>query len=188
MRRIALSLSHSYNLDALLCSDCLVFSFLWTFLEVFSNLNDWDSMILRSTSTGWFAGCNCQLLSLSSLLVLADAFTQQYIIKNIFYIRKLLWIVVLVLCILQIISYFLFKAGVLEEQLRMHLQCCLTLCSFWDLNLSVVTILWDYYSKNLVSRWKYKNVELHVDSPWFFADQFWFSCSQAWLLYFCKTT
>uniref|UniRef100_A0A8B9QBG3 Protein MMS22-like n=1 Tax=Apteryx owenii TaxID=8824 RepID=A0A8B9QBG3_APTOW len=43
------------------------------------------------------------------------------------------------------------KTGVLEEQLRMHLQCCLTLCSFWDLNLSVATILWDYYSKNLNS-------------------------------------
>ncbi|XP_039246738.1 protein MMS22-like isoform X2 [Pipra filicauda] len=43
------------------------------------------------------------------------------------------------------------KTGVLEEHLRMHLQCCLTLCSFWDLNLSIVTILWDYYSKNLNS-------------------------------------
>ncbi|XP_068793948.1 protein MMS22-like isoform X1 [Struthio camelus] len=43
------------------------------------------------------------------------------------------------------------QSGVLEEQLRMHLQCCLTLCSFWDLNLSVATILWDYYSKNLNS-------------------------------------
>uniref|UniRef100_A0A8C3GSP3 Protein MMS22-like n=1 Tax=Corvus moneduloides TaxID=1196302 RepID=A0A8C3GSP3_CORMO len=41
------------------------------------------------------------------------------------------------------------QTGVLEEHLRMHLQCCLTLCSFWDLNLSIVTILWDYYSKNL---------------------------------------
>ncbi|XP_009873005.1 PREDICTED: protein MMS22-like, partial [Apaloderma vittatum] len=40
---------------------------------------------------------------------------------------------------------------VLEEHLRMHLQCSLTLCSFWDLNLSIVTILWDYYSKNLNS-------------------------------------
>ncbi|NXL86349.1 MMS22 protein, partial [Alectura lathami] len=40
---------------------------------------------------------------------------------------------------------------VLEEQLRMHLQCCLTLCSFWDWNISVVTVLWDYYSKNLNS-------------------------------------
>ncbi|KAM6405827.1 protein MMS22-like [Pluvialis apricaria] len=43
------------------------------------------------------------------------------------------------------------QTGVLEEHLRMHLQCCLTLCSFWDLNLSIVTILWDYYSKNLNS-------------------------------------
>ncbi|XP_052541260.1 protein MMS22-like [Tympanuchus pallidicinctus] len=43
------------------------------------------------------------------------------------------------------------QTGVLEEQLRMHLQCCLTLCHFWDWNLSVVTILWDYYSKNLNS-------------------------------------
>ncbi|XP_052637424.1 protein MMS22-like [Harpia harpyja] len=43
------------------------------------------------------------------------------------------------------------QTAVLEEHLRMHLQCCLTLCSFWDLNLSIVTILWDYYSKNLNS-------------------------------------
>ncbi|XP_054249015.1 protein MMS22-like [Indicator indicator] len=43
------------------------------------------------------------------------------------------------------------QAVVLEEHLRMHLQCCLTLCSSWDLNLSVATILWDYYSKNLNS-------------------------------------
>ncbi|KFZ59479.1 Protein MMS22-like, partial [Antrostomus carolinensis] len=43
------------------------------------------------------------------------------------------------------------QTGVLEEHLRMHLQCCLTLCSFWDLNLSIITILWDYYSKNLNS-------------------------------------
>ncbi|NXX92775.1 MMS22 protein, partial [Centropus bengalensis] len=43
------------------------------------------------------------------------------------------------------------QAGVLEEHLRMHLQCCLTLCRIWDLNLSIVTILWDYYSKNLNS-------------------------------------
>ncbi|NXC41671.1 MMS22 protein, partial [Penelope pileata] len=43
------------------------------------------------------------------------------------------------------------QTGVLEEQLRMHLQCCLTLCSFWDWNLAVVTVLWDYYSKNLNS-------------------------------------
>uniref|UniRef100_A0A452ILE0 Protein MMS22-like n=1 Tax=Gopherus agassizii TaxID=38772 RepID=A0A452ILE0_9SAUR len=42
-------------------------------------------------------------------------------------------------------------AAVLEEQIRMHLQCCLTLCSFWDLNLPTVTILWEYYCKNLNS-------------------------------------
>ncbi|XP_025067349.1 protein MMS22-like isoform X1 [Alligator sinensis] len=43
------------------------------------------------------------------------------------------------------------QTGVLEEQLRMHLQCFLNLCSFWNLNLSTVTILWEYYSKNLNS-------------------------------------
>ncbi|TFK14379.1 clathrin heavy chain 1-like [Platysternon megacephalum] len=43
------------------------------------------------------------------------------------------------------------QTAVLEEQIRMHLQCCLTLCSFWDLNLPTVTILWEYYSKNLNS-------------------------------------
>ncbi|XP_029892094.1 protein MMS22-like [Aquila chrysaetos chrysaetos] len=43
------------------------------------------------------------------------------------------------------------QTAALEEHLRMHLQCCLTLCSFWDLNLSIVTVLWDYYSKNLNS-------------------------------------
>ncbi|XP_026700157.1 protein MMS22-like isoform X1 [Athene cunicularia] len=43
------------------------------------------------------------------------------------------------------------QTGVLEEHLRMHLQCCLTLCSFWDVNVSIASILWDYYSKNLNS-------------------------------------
>uniref|UniRef100_A0A8D2B947 Protein MMS22-like n=1 Tax=Sciurus vulgaris TaxID=55149 RepID=A0A8D2B947_SCIVU len=41
--------------------------------------------------------------------------------------------------------------GILEEQLRMYLHCCLTLCDFWEPNISVVTILWEYYSKNLNS-------------------------------------
>nr|XP_021504155.1 protein MMS22-like isoform X3 [Meriones unguiculatus] len=41
--------------------------------------------------------------------------------------------------------------SILEEQLRMHLHCCLTLCDFWEPNISVVTILWEYYSKNLNS-------------------------------------
>ncbi|XP_051880793.1 protein MMS22-like isoform X2 [Pristis pectinata] len=41
--------------------------------------------------------------------------------------------------------------GILEEQLRMHLQCCLTLCDLWHTNLNAVTILWEYYSKHLNS-------------------------------------
>uniref|UniRef100_UPI00253FA919 protein MMS22-like n=1 Tax=Euleptes europaea TaxID=460621 RepID=UPI00253FA919 len=43
------------------------------------------------------------------------------------------------------------QTGILEEQLRMHLQCCLTLSHVWDANLPTVTILWEYYSKNLNS-------------------------------------
>ncbi|XP_066466217.1 protein MMS22-like [Tiliqua scincoides] len=43
------------------------------------------------------------------------------------------------------------QTTVLEEQLRMHLQCCLTLSHTWDANLPTVTILWEYYSKNLNS-------------------------------------
>ncbi|XP_051016856.1 protein MMS22-like [Acomys russatus] len=41
--------------------------------------------------------------------------------------------------------------SILEEQLRMYLHCCLTLCDFWEPNISIVTILWEYYSKNLNS-------------------------------------
>uniref|UniRef100_A0A0P6JB16 Protein MMS22-like n=2 Tax=Heterocephalus glaber TaxID=10181 RepID=A0A0P6JB16_HETGA len=41
--------------------------------------------------------------------------------------------------------------GALEEQLRMYLHCCLTLCEFWEPNITVVNILWEYYSKNLNS-------------------------------------
>ncbi|XP_060676817.1 protein MMS22-like [Hemiscyllium ocellatum] len=43
------------------------------------------------------------------------------------------------------------QAGILEENLRMHVQCCLTLCNLWDTNLNVVSILWEYYSKHLNS-------------------------------------
>ncbi|KAG9493276.1 hypothetical protein GDO78_001269 [Eleutherodactylus coqui] len=39
--------------------------------------------------------------------------------------------------------------GILEDQLRMQLQCCLSLCDIWEPNLTVVTILWEYYSNNL---------------------------------------
>ncbi|XP_036915631.1 protein MMS22-like [Sturnira hondurensis] len=41
--------------------------------------------------------------------------------------------------------------GVPEEHLRMYLHCCLTLCDFWEPNITIVTILWEYYSKNLNS-------------------------------------
>ncbi|KAM5256891.1 protein MMS22-like [Ctenodactylus gundi] len=41
--------------------------------------------------------------------------------------------------------------GILEEQLRMYLHCCLTLCDCWEPNITIVNILWDYYSKNLNS-------------------------------------
>ncbi|XP_053315847.1 protein MMS22-like [Spea bombifrons] len=41
--------------------------------------------------------------------------------------------------------------SILEDQLRMHLQCCLSLCNIWESNLPTVTILWEYYSKNLNS-------------------------------------
>uniref|UniRef100_A0A8C9TJ92 Protein MMS22-like n=1 Tax=Scleropages formosus TaxID=113540 RepID=A0A8C9TJ92_SCLFO len=36
-----------------------------------------------------------------------------------------------------------------EEQLRMQLHCCLSLCLLWDSSISMVTTLWEYYSKNL---------------------------------------
>ncbi|XP_057691205.1 protein MMS22-like [Corythoichthys intestinalis] len=36
-----------------------------------------------------------------------------------------------------------------EEQVRMHVHCCLSLCLLWKPSTSVVSILWDYYSKNL---------------------------------------
>uniref|UniRef100_A0A670II59 Protein MMS22-like n=1 Tax=Podarcis muralis TaxID=64176 RepID=A0A670II59_PODMU len=50
------------------------------------------------------------------------------------------------------------QTGILEEQLRTHLQCCLTLSRMWDMNLSAITILWEHYSKNLNS---------HFTIPWF---------------------
>ncbi|KAL0984652.1 hypothetical protein UPYG_G00144740 [Umbra pygmaea] len=36
-----------------------------------------------------------------------------------------------------------------EEQIRMHVHCCLTLCMLWEPNTATVTTLWEYYSKNL---------------------------------------
>nr|XP_046256246.1 protein MMS22-like [Scatophagus argus]XP_046256247.1 protein MMS22-like [Scatophagus argus]XP_046256248.1 protein MMS22-like [Scatophagus argus] len=41
------------------------------------------------------------------------------------------------------------KGGVAEEQVRMHVHCCLTLCLLWEPSTSAVSTLWDHYSKNL---------------------------------------
>ncbi|XP_008277383.1 protein MMS22-like [Stegastes partitus] len=41
------------------------------------------------------------------------------------------------------------KGGLAEEQVRMHVHCCLSLCLLWEPSTSVVSTLWDYYSKNL---------------------------------------
>uniref|UniRef100_A0A8C6RGU0 Protein MMS22-like n=1 Tax=Nannospalax galili TaxID=1026970 RepID=A0A8C6RGU0_NANGA len=49
---------------------------------------------------------------------------------------------------------------VLEEDLRMYLHCCLTLCDFWEPNISIVTILWEYYSKNLNSSFSISRLPL----------------------------
>uniref|UniRef100_A0A674E847 Protein MMS22-like n=1 Tax=Salmo trutta TaxID=8032 RepID=A0A674E847_SALTR len=36
-----------------------------------------------------------------------------------------------------------------EDQIRMHVHCCLSLSLLWKPNNSTVTTLWEYYSKNL---------------------------------------
>uniref|UniRef100_A0A8B9LW64 Protein MMS22-like n=1 Tax=Astyanax mexicanus TaxID=7994 RepID=A0A8B9LW64_ASTMX len=36
-----------------------------------------------------------------------------------------------------------------EEQVRMHVHCCLSLSLLWGTNTSAVNTLWEYYSKNL---------------------------------------
>ncbi|XP_036395737.1 protein MMS22-like [Megalops cyprinoides] len=41
------------------------------------------------------------------------------------------------------------QGSVQEEQVRMHVHCCLSLCLLWDSNVSAVTTLWEYYCKNL---------------------------------------
>nr|XP_020463630.1 protein MMS22-like isoform X2 [Monopterus albus] len=41
------------------------------------------------------------------------------------------------------------KGGLAEEQIRMHVHCCLSLLLLWEPSTSAVSILWDYYSKNL---------------------------------------
>ncbi|XP_034384964.1 protein MMS22-like isoform X1 [Cyclopterus lumpus] len=41
------------------------------------------------------------------------------------------------------------KGGLAEEQVRMHVHCCLSLCLLWEPSTSAVSTLWDYYCKNL---------------------------------------
>ncbi|CAG6016014.1 unnamed protein product [Menidia menidia] len=41
------------------------------------------------------------------------------------------------------------KAGLPEEQVRIHVHCCLSLCLLWKPSTTAVSILWDYFSKNL---------------------------------------
>ncbi|XP_041843548.1 protein MMS22-like isoform X2 [Melanotaenia boesemani] len=41
------------------------------------------------------------------------------------------------------------KSGLAEEQVRMHVHCCLSLCLLWEPSTAAVSILWDYFSKNL---------------------------------------
>ncbi|KAE8288432.1 Protein MMS22-like Methyl methanesulfonate-sensitivity protein 22-like [Larimichthys crocea] len=39
--------------------------------------------------------------------------------------------------------------GLAEEHVRMHVHSCLSLCLLWGPSTNAVSILWDYYSKNL---------------------------------------
>uniref|UniRef100_A0A7N6AVE8 Protein MMS22-like n=1 Tax=Anabas testudineus TaxID=64144 RepID=A0A7N6AVE8_ANATE len=41
------------------------------------------------------------------------------------------------------------KVSLAEEQVRMHVHCCLSLCLLWEPSTSAVSTLWEYYSKNL---------------------------------------
>ncbi|XP_056299717.1 protein MMS22-like [Pseudoliparis swirei] len=41
------------------------------------------------------------------------------------------------------------KGGVAEEQVRMHVHCCLSLCLLWEPSTSAVSTLWEYYCRNL---------------------------------------
>lgn len=46
-----------------------------------------------------------------------------------------------------------FQKAAQEEQIRMIVHCCLSLSLMWGPNVSAVTTLWEYYSKNLVSHY-----------------------------------
>ncbi|KAK7886485.1 hypothetical protein WMY93_026106 [Mugilogobius chulae] len=41
------------------------------------------------------------------------------------------------------------KGTLAEEQIRMHVHCCLTMCMLWNPSTVAVSTLWDYYSKHL---------------------------------------
>ncbi|KAG8010310.1 Protein MMS22-like [Nibea albiflora] len=41
------------------------------------------------------------------------------------------------------------QGGLAEEQVRMYVHSCLSLCLLWEPSTNAVSILWDYYSKNL---------------------------------------
>ncbi|XP_030225973.1 protein MMS22-like [Gadus morhua] len=41
------------------------------------------------------------------------------------------------------------RAPLAEEQVRMHVHCCLSLCLLWEPSTAAVSTLWDYYSRNL---------------------------------------
>ncbi|XP_054638084.1 protein MMS22-like [Dunckerocampus dactyliophorus] len=41
------------------------------------------------------------------------------------------------------------QGGLVEEQIRMHVHCCLSLCLLWKPSTRAVSTLWDFFSKNL---------------------------------------
>ncbi|XP_021177362.2 protein MMS22-like isoform X1 [Fundulus heteroclitus] len=41
------------------------------------------------------------------------------------------------------------KGGLTEEQVRMHVHCCLSLSLLWEPSTAAVSTLWEYYSRNL---------------------------------------
>ncbi|XP_014327388.2 protein MMS22-like isoform X2 [Xiphophorus maculatus] len=43
------------------------------------------------------------------------------------------------------------KGGLAEEQIRMHVHCCLSLCLLWEPSTAAVSTLWETYSRNLNS-------------------------------------
>lgn len=52
------------------------------------------------------------------------------------------------------------QRGLREEQIRMHVHCCLSLSLLWQPSTRVASTLWEYYSKNLVSQNLQGNIEI----------------------------